>query len=70
MWRADEKGCSSSYSLEGDQGKEGKFDISIFLLFSVTIICCHHELFCFHRLILGSASGAGGCASVWHVRTA
>lgn len=30
MWRADEKGSSSSHSLEGDQGKKGKLDISAF----------------------------------------
>ena len=30
MWRADEKGYSSSRSLEGDQGREGKLDISAF----------------------------------------
>lgn len=47
---------------------KGRRGSQLFLLFSVSIICCHHELFYFHRLILGSASGAGGCTSVWHLR--
>lgn len=47
---------------------KGRRGSSVFLLFSVSIICCHHELFYFHRLILGSASGTGGCASDWHPR--
>lgn len=47
---------------------KGRRKSLMFLLFGVTVIRCHHELFYFHRLILGSASGTGGCASAWHPR--